>query len=49
MDTQYVFQITPENFMVALSILVKGMIGLFIVMAFIVLCVYALNNTFKKK
>ncbi|NLM05440.1 MAG: hypothetical protein GX219_00760 [Tissierellia bacterium] len=44
MDTQYVFQITPDAFLNALPILGKGMLGIFIVMGVIILCVSLLNK-----
>lgn len=41
---QYKFAITPDNFVDALPIMGKGMLGIFIVMAIIILCVMLLNN-----
>ena len=43
------FEINVENFLTSLPILGKGMLGIFIVTAVIVLAVYALNFTFKPK
>lgn len=40
---QYKFAITPENFIDALPIMGKGMLGIFIVMAIIIGCVALLN------
>ena len=43
-DMQYKFAITPENLAQTAPILLKGMIGIFIVMGIIILCVSLLNN-----
>ena len=43
-DMQYVFAITPENLAQTAPIMGKGMIGIFIVMGIIILCVTLLNN-----
>ena len=43
-EMQYVFAITPENLAQTVPIMGKGMIGIFIVMGIIILCVTLLNN-----
>ncbi len=43
-DMQYDFAITPENLAQTAPILLKGMIGIFIVMGIIILCVSLLNT-----
>ncbi len=43
-EMQYVFSITPENLMETAPIMGKGMLGIFIVMGIIILCVSALNS-----
>ena len=43
-ERQYVFAITPENLAQTAPIMGKGMIGIFIVMGIIILCVTLLNN-----
>ena len=43
-EMQYVFSITPENLAQTAPIMGKGMIGIFIVMGIIILCVNLLNN-----
>lgn len=43
-EMQYVFAITPENLAQTAPIMGKGMIGIFIVMGIIILCVTLLNN-----
>ncbi len=43
-EMQYVFSITPENLAQTAPIMGKGMLGIFIVMGIIILCVSALNN-----
>ena len=41
---QYKFAVTPDKFIDALPIMGKGMIGIFIVMGIIILCVSGLNH-----
>lgn len=41
---QYEFAFTPEKFVDALPIMGTGMLGIFIVMGIIILCVSALNR-----
>ena len=43
-DMQYEFAITPENLTQTVPIMGKGMIGIFIVMGIIILCVTLLNH-----
>lgn len=43
-EMQYVFAVTPENLAQTVPIMGKGMIGIFIVMGIIILCVTLLNN-----
>ena len=43
-EMQYVFSVTPENLTQTVPIMGKGMIGIFIVMGIIILCVNLLNN-----
>lgn len=38
------FQFTPDVFIQTLPMLIKGMVGIFIVTAIIVLCIMALNK-----
>ncbi len=42
-EMQYEFAITPENLTQTVPIMAKGMIGIFIVMGIIILCVMLLN------
>ncbi|MBE6771201.1 MAG: hypothetical protein E7547_03535 [Ruminococcaceae bacterium] len=41
---EYKFAVTPENLAQTAPIMGKGMIGIFIVMGIIILCVTLLNN-----
>lgn len=41
---QYEFAFTPDKFIDSLPIMGTGMLGIFIVMGIIILCVSALNN-----
>lgn len=43
-DMQYKFAITPENLAQTAPVMLKGMIGIFIVMGIIILCVSLLNT-----
>ncbi|MEE1137620.1 MAG: hypothetical protein U0M02_04005 [Acutalibacteraceae bacterium] len=43
-EMQYEFAVTPENLAQTVPIMGKGMIGIFIVMGIIILCVTLLNN-----
>ncbi len=43
-EMQYEFAVTPENLSQTVPIMGKGMIGIFIVMGIIILCVTLLNN-----
>ncbi len=43
-EMQYKFAVTPENLAQTVPIMGKGMIGIFIVMGIIILCVTILNN-----
>ena len=43
-EMQYVFSVTPENLTQTVPIMGKGMVGIFIVMGIIILCVTLLNN-----
>lgn len=43
-EMEYQFAVTPENLAQTAPIMGKGMIGIFIVMGIIILCVSLLNN-----
>lgn len=43
------FRFTPDVFMQTLPMLIKGMVGIFIVTAIIVLCITALNKLSARK
>ena len=43
-EMQYEFAVTPENLSQTVPIMGKGMVGIFIVMGIIILCVTLLNN-----
>ena len=43
-EMEYKFAVTPENLTQTVPIMGKGMIGIFIVMGIIILCVTLLNN-----
>jgi Na+-transporting methylmalonyl-CoA/oxaloacetate decarboxylase gamma subunit len=43
-EMQYEFAVTPENLSQTVPIMGKGMVGIFIVMGIIILCVTLLNH-----